>query len=315
MNPILISLFSSLLGESVARLLHTNQLIARFERFSDSECAVSIENPEQFKDRDVHIFQSAIMPVNDTMLGVAFLAQLLKQAGAKKVTLVCPYMGYSRQDKCLLSPLVRPELVKGPIEIIAKLLESAGIDELITVELHNPEVKKCFSIPVHELSLDDAIAQHIKRHYGTRKDLCLVAPDKGAYDRVAKIALMVGAKVLVFSKERYAANKTRVVGVSGSCNSRTVIMIDDIIDTAGTAINVATALNEIMDSISSSQPKEIIGYFVHPVLSGDANNRIQVSPFTQIFVSNTLPLVGENPKVEVYDISGMLAEFISARLS
>jgi len=298
MAPILISLTPTPLAESVARLLHTNLLVAPLHRFADSECNVALADSDQFRGQDVHIFQSTGAPVNDTVLGVAFLAQQLKQAGASKVTLISPYFGYSRQEKSSISAF------PGSVAIIAKLLESAGIDELITVELHDPLVKSFFTIPVHELSLNDTIAQQIKWHFGSRTDVCLIAPDKGAHERIAKIALLVGAGILVFSKERYAADKTRVVGVAGTCVGKTAILIDDIIDTAGTAINVAEALNDM------KQFHEIVGYFVHPVFSGDALDRIEKSPFTQIFVANTLPVVGEGRKVLSFDISAVLAEFI-----
>lgn len=336
-SPIIITLFPTPLAESVARLLHTNLLTAKFERFADSEIKVTLPDPELFHDAQVHIFQSTGMPVNDTVLGVAFLAQQLKQAGARKVILVCPYFGYSRQEKpgYVYSAdakamadrpghlnSVRPDLLRdlsvqsGPAGIIAKLYEASGIDELITVELHDPLLKSFFTIPIHELSLTDAIAAHIKRFYGGRTDLCIVAPDKGAHDKAAQIALLVGAGVLVFSKERYAADQTRVVGVSGNGMGKTAILIDDILDTGGTAINVATALLEMHNTSLNSSGRtvgsfiQVVGYFVHPVFSGDALDRIDKSPFSHVFVSNTLPLKGESRKVETFDISGMLAELI-----
>lgn len=303
--PIIVTLFPTPLADSVARLLQAHLIQANFQKFSDSECAVSIDNPEQFHGKDTYIFQSTGAPVNDTIFGVAFLAQLLKQAGARKVVLINPYFGYSRQDKSVIAG--QP----GHGQIIARLLEASGIDELITVELHNPAIKNYFTIPVHELSLTDTLAEYIKQHFGIRKEMCLIAPDKGAYERVAKIGLLVGAGVLVFSKERYAADKTRVVGVSGTCTGpstqlrtgKTAILIDDIIDTAGTAINAAQALMEL-------HFHEVIGFFVHPVLSGDACERIEKGPFAQIFVSNTLPVVGDHRKIVPFDISGVLAEFI-----
>jgi ribose-phosphate pyrophosphokinase len=295
--PIIVTLFLTPICESVARLLQADLVQAHFQKFSDSECAVSIDNPEHFLGKDVYIFQSTGTPVNDTVLGVAFLAQQLKQAGARKIVLINPYFGYSRQDKGVIAG--QP----GHVEIIARLFEASGIDELITVELHNPAIKNYFTIPIHELSLTDALAEYIKQHFGSRKEMCLIAPDKGAYERVAKIGLLVGAGVLVFSKERYAADKTRVVGVSGTCSGKTAILIDDIIDTAGTAINAAQALMEL-------QFHEVIGFFVHPVLSGDACERIEKSPFAQIIVSNTLPVPGDHRKIVPLDISGVLAEFI-----
>lgn len=301
-SPLLITLSATTLGEEIARLMHANLHVATFKKFSDSECSVELPDSSQYQGRDVFLFQTSTMPINDTIMGIAFLAQELKQAGAKKITLICPYLGYSRQDISCIKGEVNL-ILPGHVAIIARLFEASGIEELITVELHNPDIKNYFSIPVRELILDQVIVEHIKWHYSSRTDLCLVAPDKGAADRVAKIALMVGAKVVVFSKERYAADKTRVVGVTGECVGKTAIIIDDIIDTAGTAIHVAEALKGM-------EFKEIVGLFAHPVLSGDAAERIEKSPFDRIYVSNTVPLSGLHRKIETFDISGTLAEFI-----
>lgn len=296
-QPILVTLFSTPLAQSVARLLQAELVQANLQKFSDSECTVILENSDQFHGKNVYIFQSTDMPVNDAILGIAFLAQQLKQAGANKVILINPYFGYSRQDKSSIAGL------PGHAEIIACLYEASGIDELITIELHNPAIKNFFTIPVHELLLTDTIAEHIKKHFSSRKEICLIAPDKGAYERVAKIGLLVGAGVVVFDKERYAADKTRVVGVNGAYTAKTAILIDDIIDTGGTAINAAQALMELGF-------QEVIGYFVHPVLSGEAYERIERSPFSHIFVANTLPVSGDYRKIVTFDISGVLAEFI-----
>lgn len=302
MQPILITLFPSPLAQSVARLLQVDLLIAKFERFADSEIKVTLPDPALFRGAQVHIFQSTGAPVNDTALGVAFLAQQLKQAGARKVTLVSPYFGYLRQEKSAIPG--QP----GHAQIIARIYESAGIDELITVELHDQAVKGFFTIPVYELKLNDVIADHIKRLHTGRTDLCIVAPDKGSYEQAAQVALLVGAAVLVFSKERYDADKTRIVGVTGAATGKVALLTDDILDTGGTAINVARALKDM-------NYNEVIGYFIHPVFSGDALERIDASPFSQVFVSNTLPFARESRKVQVFDISGMLAELIWRKLA
>ncbi len=232
------------------------------------------------------------------VLGVAFCAHELKNAGAKKVVAVMPYFGYSRQECSDISG--KP----GSAQVIAKMLQEAGIDELVAVELHDEKLVDLFSIPVHNLSVDKIIAKHIKEQRMILDSVCLVAPDQGAAAYVEAIAKQVGMGTLTFSKERFAVDQTRVTGIVGVCEGSIGIIIDDIIATGGTALNVCNALPD-------SGYKTIYGYFVHPVLAGNAVERIADSCFDTVFVGNTLPLTPEakaEQKIKQFDVSDVIVD-------
>ncbi len=289
------------LSRSIANQFSKEVIFPELQKFADGEMRVVLKDPAACANKTVLLVQSTCQPVHETILAVAFLAHELANAGAKKVIGVLPYFGYCRQEKSDI-----PDK-SGPAAVIAKLLESVGLDSIITVELHTATIKDFFSIPIHNVILYDLIAQHIQQHFTTLENICFIAPDKGAQERVQAIAQRCNAGVLVFHKERLSIDKTCVVGRSGQCVGETAIIIDDIIDTGGTALNVC---NELV----ALGFKNIYGYFVHPVFSGDALKKIEASPFTKVFVSNTIALPRASAKVAVFDISRELLERIEKLL-
>ncbi len=283
----------------IAQKLVKQIMVPRVDQFADGEIRISFEDHSLFAGKKAVIIQSTCSPVHEHLLRVAFLAHELKNAGATHVVGVIPYFGYARQEKSDIAG--KP----GPVAFIAKLLESSGIDQIITVDLHAPEIKKFFFIPVHNVTIANAIAVHITQTGFELLSICLVAPDKGAEEYVRAVAEQLGIGVLVFAKERYDVNKTRVIGLTGECRGKTAIIIDDIIDTGGTAINVCNEL-------ASLGFEAIHGYFVHPVFSGNALQRIAASNFKTLFVSNTIPLPVDlhGSHVEQFDLSDELATVI-----
>src|SRR3990167_8577109 len=209
MNYELIALIETDLAHNVARGLQKKLHLADYREFADGEVGVSLEHPEQFAGKPAVIIQSTGAPVNEHTLGVAFLAQELKNAGAVRI-----------------------------IAVIPKLFEASGIDELVVVDLHEPRAIDFFSIPVHNLKAQSVIADHIKKEMPSLSKTCLIAPDKGAADYVKQVAHMIRVGTLIFSKERFAGDQTRVLGYEGSCSGTTGIILDDIIATGGTAVNV-----------------------------------------------------------------------------
>ncbi len=287
------------LVKTIAQKLKKELYMPQEQFFADGEMHMSLEDPSLFTNKTVILLQSSSFPVHEHLLRIAFLAHELKNAHAKKIIAVLPYFGYSRQEKSNI------ENKPGQAYVVAKLLENAGIDALVTVEIHDPVVQTFFSIPTHNISIYDQIAQDIKNKIHTLDDVCLVAPDEGAADSVQKIADKLDLGVLIFRKERYAKNKTRILGKIGTCIGKTAIIIDDIIDTAGTALNVCKELKD--------QDFEIIyGYFVHPVLSNSAVNKIEQGAFDKIFVANTISLPPEkqSKKIAVFDISDAIINTI-----
>ena len=296
MNGECIALRKTDIAERVAKGLGTSLHEAQFRQFSDGELNVTLENPAQYAGKTAIIIQSTADPVNEMVLGVSFLAQGLKNAGAQRVIAVIPYFGYSRQE---CSPIKGKP---GHVAVVAQLLQAAGIDELISVELHDEKIIDLFTIPVHNLSVAPIIAERINAQLADQPDVCLVAPDKGAAEYVKDIANQIGRGTLVFSKERFAVDQTRITGLAGSCQGSVGVIIDDIIATGGTALNVCAALPE--RGFSS-----VYGYFVHPVLAGAAVERITSSAFNTVFVGNTIPLKPAAlacEKIKTFDVSSVI---------
>lgn len=278
--------------------------IQKFNRFADGEVEVVLDDYKRYAGKTVVIVQSTGNPVNEYTLGVAFLAHALKQAGSTRVIAVVPYLGYSRQDKGITPTS------SGSVAVIAKLFEQAGIDELITVELHNVDSARYFTIPVMNVSVRDTIAAHIKRQLIKRDRVCLIAPDKGVHDYVKAIAEQLRIGTVMFFKERFSPDQTRITACATECQGTIGIIIDDIVSTGGTAINAARKL------LSMGYMK-IFGYFVHPVLVSGAFEILQKGGFDFLCVSNTLPLpadVQQHSFVTVLDVSESISSVLQERL-
>ena len=304
MNCEIIALSNTDVAQKIAKRFDKELIVPAFRQFADGEVNVKLDNYERYEDKTVVIVQSTGRRVNEYTLGVAFLAQELKHAGAKKVIAVIPYLGYARQDKSSVDE--KP----GHVSLIAKLFEQSGIDELIAVELHDEDIIKLFTIPVTNVSVRDTIAAHITKQFPQLDSVCLVAPDKGAREYVKAIAKQMDVGTITFSKERFGVDQTRVVGCLNECDGIIGIVIDDIISTGGTAINVCSALPEMGYATIS-------GYFVHPVLAANALERMRNSCFRSIFVSNTLPLspeMNDLPFITVFDISEDIVSVLKDKL-
>ena len=291
---------TSSLAKQVTQKLGMPLHTAQVQRYADGEMRVVLQEPDLYSGQQVCIIQSTSAPVLEHIALVAFLADELRNAGAQHVRALVPYFGYARQEKSGMPG--KP----GPAALIAKWLEAAGIAHIMSVVLHTEAIKQFFSIPVENVTLEPFIAQYIKAHIPHEKKFCLVAPDKGAAAWVQNIAQQIGADYMVFEKERYGINKTRVVSCSGSCGGNTAIIIDDIIDTGGTALHVAQELKTM-------GMQDIYGLFVHPVLSGDALQKVEHSVFKQVFVGNTIAVVVEHvSKITVFDVSTELATLLKS---
>ncbi len=298
MNYELVALSRTDLTEKIATQLQQPVHYAEFRQFADGEIEVKLADSKRFTGKTAVILQSTGDPVNEHTLGVAFLARELKNAGVQKVIAVIPYLGYARHDKSSIAGK------SGDVSVIAKLFEGAGIDELLSVDLHSEKIIDFFSIPVHNLPVQSIIADHIQAQQKSLRDVCLVAPDQGAAKYVEEVAQKIGVGTLIFSKKRFAKDQTRIIGLAGECQGSIGIIIDDIIATGGTALNVC-------DSLPERGYENIYGYFVHPVLAGNAVERIAKSCFSKIFVSNTLPLrkeALESSDIEVFDVSSVIVD-------
>ncbi len=291
-----ISLQKTDLAQKIAMAFNQPLHEVPLATFADGELNIVVRNPAQFANKTMVIIQSTGHPVNQLVLGIAFLAHELKNAGATKIIAVIPYFGYSRQEESTIAG--KP----GYAAVIAHLFEGAGIDELITVELHDGEMNNFFSIPIHNLSIQAFIAAHIEKQQLVRNQICLIAPDAGIHSYVKTIADKLGVGMITFEKERFAPDQTRIVGSDGQCKGTIGIIIDDIIATGGTAINVANTL-------STCKYQSIYGYFIHPVLAGDAIENLKKSVFKTIYMGNTIPLpfaADDQPNMKQFDVSPVI---------
>jgi ribose-phosphate pyrophosphokinase len=299
----LICLEETDLAQKIAKRLNKKLHAATFQQFADGEINIVLPNPELFRDTIAVLIQSTGVRVNEHTLGVAYCAHELKNAGAYKVIAVIPYLGYARQERSTITGKL------GQAAVVAQLFQASGIDELVAVELHELSLIDLFSIPVHHIRLQQTIVHDIQRRLLPRS-LFMIAPDQGAQAYVNEIAHELGVSALLFEKERYGKDKTRIIGDWGSCEhsneyaQQVGVMVDDIIATGGTAINVCNMLCE-------QGFTTIYGYFVHPVLAGPALERLKESHFAKIFVSNTLPLSAQayaTGLIELFDVSDPIIE-------
>lgn len=295
---IIVSQDSTGLAYAIARQMDLPIIQMKTMQFADGEIHVALENPQAVQGKRVTIIQSTGFPVNEHVLTVAFMIQELKNAGAAHIRTVVPYFGYSRQETGNIPG--KP----GEGAVIAQLIENAGSHEVVMVEVHKERLLSFFTIPAISISLIPFIAQHIADRFSNRDGICLVAPDQGAQARVQTIADLLGIPTIIFSKERYAADATRILSYQGSCEGRDGIIIDDIISTGGTAIQAAQKAKEL-------GCRNLYGYFIHPVLAGDAYNCLDKSVFSKIFVTNTLPVAALTHKIELLDISAVISEALT----
>jgi ribose-phosphate pyrophosphokinase len=303
MSYELVTLEKTDLAQNIAKKLQKELHVATLQQFADGELNVHLNDYGRYADKTAVIIQSTGGRVNEYTLGVAFLAQAVKQAGAKKIIAVIPYIGYSRQDRGLAG---KP----GHMQVVAQLFEKAGIDELIVVDLHSKLVMQFFTIPVTNISVKGTIAAQIAERFPALDTICLVAPDKGAHAYVEDIANSIGVGRIICSKERFATDKTRVLDCVVDCDGVIGVIIDDIVSTGGTMANVTQLLFE-------KGYRDIFGYGVHPIFAGDAVDRLQAAGMKVLFVSNSLPFSLATkgiPFIEVFDISEDIVSVLKKKL-
>lgn len=270
--------------------------------FSDGECSVNVE--ETIRGEHCFIVQSTCSPVNDNLMELILMIDALKRADALSVTAVIPYFGYSRQDR-----RAKP---RQPIsaKVVSNMITSAGADRVLSMDLHTCQIEGFFDIPTVHLNSKPVFLAHLLKHYGDQ-DLVFVSPDAGSMGRVARLVRNLTYPVAMIDKRRAGSNQIKSVDLIGDVEGKTAIIFDDIVDTGGTLFKSAQL-------IKKKGAKEIIGYVTHGIFSGPAKERLlgDSSPFTKIYVSNTIPFEGElNDKVEVLDMSYVFARVIKRVIS
>jgi len=274
---------SNELGSLIARYLNQPLGWIQVNQFSDGE--TSIEIAENIRGKHIFLIQSTYQPGNEHLMQLLLMADACKRSSAESISAVIPYFGYSRQDR-------RPRNTRGPVsaKLVANLIETAGIQRLITVDLHADQIEGFFSIPVDNIYSSQILLSDIwKQRY---QDPVIVSPDVGGVLRARAIARRLdSAGLAIIDKRREAANKSEVMNIIGEVDGKTTILFDDMVDTAGTLCNAASALKE-------KGAIKTVAYAAHPVLSGPAIERIADSDLDELVVTNTIPLSKEAKSIE-----------------
>lgn len=302
MSLVNVILFSGNANQKLAREIagHLNLPLGKIEvgRFSDGE--VMVEVAENVRGRDVFILQSLCAPTNDNLMELLIIADALRRASATRITAVIPYMGYARQDR-------RPRSARVPItaKVVAGMISASGIHRTLTVDLHADQIQGFFDMPLDNVYASPVLLGDIWKHKYERQ--IVVSPDVGGVVRARAVAKRLDdTDLAIIDKRRPTANESEVVNIIGAVEGRTCIIVDDMVDTAGTLCNASLALKEFGAT-------RVVAYCTHPVLSGTALKNINASSLDELVVTDTIPL-SENAvqcdRIRQLSVAGMLAESI-----
>ena len=286
------------LAADVVRRLNISLGRATVGRFSDGE--VNVEIMENVRGKDCFILQSTCAPTNDNLMELIIMVDALKRSSAGRVTAAIPYMGYSRQDR-------RPRSARVAIsaKVVANMLQAAGVDRVLTVDLHADQIQGFFDIPVDNVYAAPILLGDIWKNQ--HKDLLVVSPDVGGVVRARAIAKRLDdAELAIIDKRRPRANVATVMNIIGDVEGKTCVLVDDIVDTAGTLCAAANALKE-------RGARKVVAYCVHPVLSGAALDNLGKSSLDELVVTDTIalsPAAKACGKIRQLSVAELLAETI-----
>ncbi|HCL4549852.1 ribose-phosphate diphosphokinase [Clostridium botulinum] len=286
------------LAQDIASILGTTVGDSQVGTFSDGEISVNIN--ETVRGTDLFIVQSTNEPVNDNLMELLIMIDAFKRASAGRITAVVPYYGYARQD--------RKAKARDPItaKLVADLLTAAGADRVLTMDLHASQIQGYFNIPLDHLLGSPILAKYfVQKGFADRNDIVVVSPDLGSVTRARKFADKLQCPIAIIDKRRPKANVSEVMNIIGDIKDKIVILVDDMIDTAGTITNGANALIEM-------GAKEVYACCTHAVLSGPAIERIEKSVIKELVMLNTIDLPEEKnlDKFKVLSVAPVFAEAI-----
>jgi ribose-phosphate pyrophosphokinase len=285
------------LAAAVAKRLNIRVGSASVGRFSDGE--VMIELMENVRGRDCFMLQSTCMPTNDNLMEVLIMIDALKRASAARVTAALPYFGYARQDR-------RPRSARVAIssKVVANMLEAVGVDRVLTMDLHADQIQGFFNVPVDNIYAAPILLGDLWRH--GYENLLVVSPDVGGVVRARALAKRLESDLAIIDKRRPKANDAEVMNIIGDVKGRTCVIMDDMVDTAGTLAKAAQALK-------NEGAIKVLAYCTHPVLSGGAVERIANSALDEVVVTDSIPLREDAKncsKIRVLSVVDLLAETI-----
>jgi ribose-phosphate pyrophosphokinase len=283
------------LAQRVAKNLNVQLGKATVSKFSDGE--VMVELLENVRGKDVFVLQSTCAPANDTLMELMIMCDALRRSSAARITAAIPYFGYARQDR-------RPRSARVAIsaKVVANMLTVAGVNRLLTMDLHADQIQGFFDIPVDNIYATPILLGDLWKH--GYKNLVVVSPDVGGVVRARAIAKRLESDLAIIDKRRPRPNVATVMNIIGDVNGRTCVIMDDMVDTANTLCAAADALKE-------QGAERVVAYCTHPVLSGHAVSRIEASVIDELVVTDTIPLKPEaeaSSKIRVISVAELMAE-------
>ncbi|WP_104743493.1 ribose-phosphate pyrophosphokinase [Helicobacter cinaedi] len=283
----------TLFSNELAKYLDISLSKATINRFSDGE--INIQIGESVRGKDIFIIQPTCAPTNDNLMELLIMTDALKRSGANSINAVIPYFGYARQD--------RKAAPRVPIsaKLVANLIEQSGIDRVITMDLHAGQIQGFFDIPVDNLYGSIVFADYLRQK--PFQNPIIASPDIGGVARARYFADRMGMDLVIVDKKRERANESEVMNIIGDVSGKDVILVDDMIDTAGTMCKAA-------DVLKSRGANSVMALGTHPVLSGPAIERIAKSSLDEVVVTNSIPLRLAHPKIKVLSVAPLFAEVI-----
>lgn len=285
------------LAQEIVRYLGLPIGNALVSQFSDGE--ISIEIRENVRGRDVFIIQPTCAPTHNNLMELLLMVDALRRSSASRITAVLPYFGYGRQDR-----RVRSARVPISARVVADMIDNAGVSRVLTVDLHSEQIQGFFECPVDNVYGAPVLVADIERQ--NYADLLVVSPDIGGVVRARAIAKLLNTDLAIIDKRRPEANQAQVMNVIGEVEGRTCLLVDDIVDTAGTLCKAADALKE-------HGAARVVAYCTHAVLSGPAIDNLESSALDTLVVTNSIPLAERArhcPRIRQLSLSGMLGEAI-----
>ncbi|NWO09485.1 ribose-phosphate pyrophosphokinase [Chromohalobacter salexigens] len=285
------------LARKVAESLDNRLGHATVGQFSDGEIAVEIN--ENVRGKDVFVLQSTCAPTNDNLMELILMVDALRRASATRITAVVPYFGYARQDR-----RVRSARVPISAKLVADMMVKAGVDRVMTMDLHADQIQGFFDVPVDNVYGSPILLDDIERQ--NYDDLVVVSPDVGGVVRARAIAKQLNADLAIIDKRRPQANQAQVMHIIGEIQDRTCVVVDDMVDTAGTLCKAAEALK-------GHGARRVVAYATHPILSGPAVDNIVGSVLDELVVADTIPLsetASRSGRIRQLSVAGLIAEAI-----
>lgn len=288
------------LASKIAKKLGTSLGKIEVEHFSDGE--IRVEIGERVRGETIFIIQPTCAPTNNNLMELLIMVDAFRRSAVKKIVAVIPYYGYSRQDR-------RPDYTRTPItsRLVADMIQVAGVDQLLTIDIHSGQQQGFFTIPVINMSAAPELCGDIWKNYGhNNDDLVIVSPDTGGVVRARAIAKQLDdADLAIVDKRRPTANVSQVMNIIGDVKGKTCVIVDDMIDTAGTLCKAAVALK-------ARGATQVVAYATHPVLSGYAYTNIEKSVLDEVVITDTIPIkdFSTTSKIRQISVASIIAETI-----